>query len=67
MSAQVFETQISVRGPLRGLSLKCFLRTFHDLLSVVGEELAEGRPLGPLQGVEQLLDLSRHSAVHRNS
>jgi len=43
------------------------MRTFYDLLSVVGEELAERRPLGPLQGVEQLLDLSGHSAVHRNS
>lgn len=42
-------------------------RTFYDLLRVVGEELAERRPLGPLQGIEQLLDLSGHSAAHRNS
>lgn len=49
---------------------KCFMkppRTLNDLLRVISEELAERRPLGPLQGVEQLLDLSGHSAVHRNS
>lgn len=41
--------------------------TFHDLLGVVGEELAERRFLGPLQSVEQLLDLGGHSAADRDS
>lgn len=43
------------------------LRTFNDLLCIVGKELAERGPLGPFQGVEQLLDLCGHSAAHRNS
>lgn len=46
---------------------KCLFGTFYNLLGVVGEELAERRPLGPLQRVEQLLDLGGHSAVDRNS
>lgn len=47
----------------------CFVRwrTLYDLLRVVGEELAEWGSLGPLQGVEQLLDLGRHSAADGNS
>lgn len=47
----------------------CFVQgyTLYDLLWVVGEELAEWGSLGPLQGVEKLLDLCGHSAAHRNS
>lgn len=45
----------------------CFVYTLYDLLRVVGEELAEWGSLGPLQGVEQLLDLRGHSTAHRNS
>lgn len=55
---------VSVLGQVVGKSL---FGTFYDLLGVVGEELAERRPLGPLQRVEQLLDLRGHSAVDRNS
>ena len=49
--------------------MKCFFgqRTLDDLLRIISEELTERGPLGPLQGVEQLLDLSGHSAAYRNS
>lgn len=40
--------------------------TFYDFLRVVGEEVAERGSLGPLQRVEQLLDLGRHSAADGN-
>lgn len=40
--------------------------TFYDFLRVVGEEIAERGSLGPLQRVEQLLDLGGHSAADRN-
>lgn len=50
------------------MAYACFVQgyTLYDLLRVVGEEVAEWGPLGPLEGVEQLLDLCGHSAAHRN-
>ena len=47
----------------------CFVsrRTFYNLLWVICEKLAERGPLGPLQSVQELLDLRGHSAVHGNS
>lgn len=41
--------------------------TLDNLLRVVNKELAERRPLRPLQRVEQLLDLGGHSAVDRHA
>lgn len=42
-------------------------RTFYDLLGVIGEEVTERGPLRPLQGVQQLLNLSGDPAAYRNS
>lgn len=41
--------------------------TLDNLLRVVDKELAERRPLWPLERVEQLLDLGGHSAVDRHA
>ena len=38
--------------------------TFQKLLEIIHEELLQGRALWPLQGVQKLLDLGGHSAVH---
>ncbi|CAL8369285.1 unnamed protein product [Boreogadus saida] len=43
------------------------LLTLQQLLEVVHEEVGERGPLGPLQRVDQLLDLSRHPAADRHT
>jgi hypothetical protein len=48
----------------KSCSRSSVLLTLYDLLGVIQEELTERLSLGPLQSVQQLLDLSGNTAVH---